>query len=239
MKNFIETGSIQPQPHHLRKNIHSLEDSYSYPWNILTELLQNSVDAIRLRKSQIGGYSLEVYKGKIDIYLDNSSKSIIVQDNGIGILGNIIGEIIQANSSQKENQAELLGSKGVGLTYCLFQCRRPSIISRHISEEDTFEVELADPIAWKTTKTQTFPTFSRYQIPPCEIGTIVKLCLLEDNEYNKVVKNTTYFDWNNNELEYILRTKTILGNTDFEDNLFGDIEVKWRDQIYRFLLPFY
>lgn len=42
--NFLET----PSSRRLRREISNICDSYSHPWDILAELCQNSVDAIRL-----------------------------------------------------------------------------------------------------------------------------------------------------------------------------------------------
>lgn len=59
--NFLEPNISQ-----IRKSIKGIDDSYNNEWDILAELLQNAVDAIRLKY----GENTDVnYKGIIDIYI--------------------------------------------------------------------------------------------------------------------------------------------------------------------------
>lgn len=59
-----------------RKSIKDIEDSYNNEWDILAELCQNAVDAVR---------KLSTDNGLIELDVDASRKMISIRDNGIGI----------------------------------------------------------------------------------------------------------------------------------------------------------
>ena len=207
-----------PKPQYLRQNIISIQKAHTDQYRILTELTQNAIDAIRKRYKTINNpLDQNEWQGQIDIYIDCITKSIKVVDNGIGIKDDLVANVIQANSTQKDNDIEALGSKGVGMTFCLFQASEPKITTRHHKSEFGSETTLEDPVGWKNnTAIDSFPKIHHTTGKSgLAIGTTIELNNLQDNmSDNQIYKNTMYFEWGQKELEYVLRTKTPVGYTD-------------------------
>ena len=72
---------LSPTISNIRKSILNIDDSYNNYWDILAELLQNSVDAIIKRSSDEG----RAISGRIDIKIDCQKKEIEITDDGCGI----------------------------------------------------------------------------------------------------------------------------------------------------------
>jgi len=70
--NFLQPDTIQ-----IRQSILDIDDSYNNSWDIIAELCQNSVDAIRVSK--------ENKNHQVQIAIDSTTKQIEVKDTGIGI----------------------------------------------------------------------------------------------------------------------------------------------------------
>ena len=211
-----------PKPQYLRQNIISIQKAHTDQYRILTELTQNAIDAIRKRYKTINPAEQQQWQGKIDIYIDCRTKSIKVVDNGIGIEHDLVANVIQANSTQKDNDKDALGSKGVGMTFCLFQASEPKITTRHYKSEFGTETTLEDPVGWKNNiAIDYFPKIHHTTgKSSLEIGTTIELNNLQDNKSgDEVYKNTMYFEWGQKELEFVLRTKTPVGYTDGENCL--------------------
>ncbi|MCH4390755.1 MULTISPECIES: hypothetical protein [Staphylococcus] len=62
---------LKPDVLQIKKSIKGIDDSYNNGWDILAELIQNAVDAIRLKYSESND---ENYKGIIDIYINSGKK---------------------------------------------------------------------------------------------------------------------------------------------------------------------
>ena len=67
---------LKPDTEQIRHQIHGILDSYSHEWDLLSELAQNAVDAIRDAKPE---------KGRIELHIDAAGKRISIWDNGIGV----------------------------------------------------------------------------------------------------------------------------------------------------------
>lgn len=104
--NFLNPGLQQ-----IRQSIRDIDDSYNNNWDILAELCQNSVDAIR--KS-------DIEEGIIKLEIDAHKKSIKIYDNGIGINPLKFADLLKPFSTDKRDDAETIGEKGVGLTFVMF-----------------------------------------------------------------------------------------------------------------------
>ncbi len=103
---MAQTEFLQPDNEQIRHQIRGVLDSYSHEWDILSELLQNSVDAIR--EKPLG-------KGHISLSVDASARSIRVRDNGVGIDPAEIGKLLRPFGTNKANKPRQIGEKGVGL----------------------------------------------------------------------------------------------------------------------------
>lgn len=65
---------LKPDVLQIKKSIKGIDDSYNNEWDILAELIQNAVDAIRLKYSESND---ENYKGIIDIYIQIQGKKLL------------------------------------------------------------------------------------------------------------------------------------------------------------------
>lgn len=83
---------LAPDIEQIRRSIQDIDDSYNNEWDILAELLQNSVDAIR---------ETERPSGKITIELDSRHRTIRVVDDGIGIDSDDLAPLLRPFSTRK------------------------------------------------------------------------------------------------------------------------------------------
>lgn len=111
---------LNPGINQIRHSIVDIDDSYNNDWDIIAELAQNAVDAIRKAK---------VEKGEIQISIDSITKSITISDNGIGIAPSQLEYLLRPFSTNKTNDSDSIGEKGVGLTFVMFSCNYFEIIT--------------------------------------------------------------------------------------------------------------
>src|SRR5260370_2533729 len=62
---------LQPNINQIRHSVRDIDDSYNHTWDVLAELCQNAVDAIR---------QTSVQQGLIRLEIDANEKSILVSD---------------------------------------------------------------------------------------------------------------------------------------------------------------
>jgi anti-sigma regulatory factor (Ser/Thr protein kinase) len=101
-----------------RQQIRNIIDSYHHDWDVLAELCQNAVDAIRGKNPT---------KGDIQVRFDRRSKSIEVSDTGLGMGREKAERALAPNITYKKGQPRLIGEKGLGLTFCAFRANRITI----------------------------------------------------------------------------------------------------------------
>lgn len=78
----------------LHQNIEEVLRSYRHSWDILTELLQNSVDACIRKYAKLSNANKQNYNPEISIEIDSKNNTIIVKDNGEGIPNDKLYDII-------------------------------------------------------------------------------------------------------------------------------------------------
>ena len=108
-----------------RQFIQNIVDSYHHDWDVLSELCQNAVDAIREKTAA---------SGRVDLLFDRTSRSIQVTDTGIGMTRDKVSKALKPNVTFKKGHPTLIGEKGLGLTFCAF---RTIEIVVNIIEEDS------------------------------------------------------------------------------------------------------
>ncbi len=86
-----EIDFLSPGIQQIRHSIRDIDDSYNHNWDVIAELCQNAVDAIRMSSVQRGVISLEV---------DCSEKSIRIADNGVGIEPNLLPTLLTVDRIQ-------------------------------------------------------------------------------------------------------------------------------------------
>jgi len=191
----------------LQSEARNILDSYSHTWDILAESLQNSVDAVEQKIKEDASA-----KATIRITFDAHKRSIEVSDTGVGMSPEQVKKVLAPHQGYKRGKG-LRGEKGVGLSFIMFLSNRFRIET--CDGEQTISLEIHHANNWVNgtedkdlhftnvaiTSPQTFlgsPTYTRIwaeQIP--------------------VAKDTNedVFDYTKPRLEYILRTKTAVGNT--------------------------
>lgn len=188
INNFLQKGVS-----HTRQSILDIDDSYNNEWDILAELLQNSVDAIRERG---------IKDGKISIKVDCQNKSIGVNDNGIGIEPEEILDLLALFGTNKKGKEDSIGEKGVGLKFALFSCN--DFMLKTATKSGATEVKIVDAYNWKKSNSN--------EDLPLNIETINR-----DFEGTEIllthVQESPIFDLTLPQLRYILRTRTAIGNT--------------------------
>lgn len=215
--NFLESRSTNS----IRKEINNITNSYNNPWDYLCELLQNSFDAIVRYNKKYGAK-----KHIIEIVINVAKRSILVKDSGIGIESDIVQDIVAPNGTDKEDEMDSIGEKGVGLTYTIFSCNRFAISTQ--TSNNHFEGEILHASAWRHKHTDEVPELI-----------ILKKEELSDNDKtftSVLLEDVEPFEPYEDDLfcqtagviEYIIRTKTVVG---FLKKVYGedqpDIEVKY------------
>lgn len=204
----------------IQENIKRIIMSYRNTWDIYSELLQNSVDAI------IDNFSFEnLEKGAISISIDTKSRKIIIKDNGIGIESSELSSILVLGESLKrKNNTGRFGFMGFGLSFIAFQTEFLKIESIHngfISSRTyrnlySFVFEKRNlPLSAEEENGTTSPQKTNQ-----ENGTTITI-QFPTNFPDETIENNLNISFNfiQNEtlFEYILRTKTAVG---IVDNLF-------------------
>lgn len=200
--NFQSIDFLKPTINSIRKSIRGIEDSYNNYWDILAELIQNSVDAI---------YKRNFNDGKIEIIIDEANKSITVNDNGIGMKYEEVPSLLLPFSTNKENDFETIGEKGVGLKFVLFQSEKFELKTRSVDENDGSYSLIEGASTWKKKTDETNLPLKIATLENFDVGTSIKV--------DGISNNDEIFSMNIISLAFLLRTKTAVGNV---DNLFSN-----------------
>lgn len=125
MSNALKEELSKQESGQIRSNIERIISSYRHVWDIYTELLQNSADAIieNFGEDNIG-------KGKIELEIFTKERKIIITDNGIGIEESEISKILVTGKSLKrERNVGKFGFMGYGFTFVAFKSEHLKIES--------------------------------------------------------------------------------------------------------------
>ncbi len=195
---------LKPTINSVRKSIRGIDDSYNNYWDILAELIQNSVDAIK---------KADIEEGQISINIDAMAKRITVKDNGIGMKNEAIPMLLSPFSTDKEGDMESIGEKGVGLKFVIFQSDYFVLKTHYNDDPDGVStiVEIKNARAWKNSNDEEYPT--------SEINDYGERGFTGTEITVDGIENDDLFDLNFESMLYILRTKTAIGNV---LSLFGD-----------------
>jgi len=137
--NFLQQSVSQ-----LRKSIRDIDDSYNHEWDVVAELCQNSIDAIKKQKPD---------KGVIQLKIDALNKTIAIHDNGIGIEPDRLPFLLAPFSTDKEDDENAIGEKGVGLTFVIFSCNDFTIKTG--TKYGTTRGQIVDANNWKNRKDES------------------------------------------------------------------------------------
>jgi hypothetical protein len=205
---------LQDPNENLHRTITDIVASYNSPWDPLTELVQNAVDAVNDRaKLEAPGF-----QGQIRITIDAASRSVTVEDNGIGMSPGSHDTMILPGGSYKR-QGNTYGHKGLGFTYCAHIAEAVEVETQELGKTGTDHWQLSGGFRWLIDAgfAPTFTKASKGSIRSIkEPGTSVRMTFLI-GQYEANVANTavldTFFDWADDSklLPFVLRTRTALG----------------------------
>jgi len=192
----------------LRKEMQNICDSYNHSWDLLAEICQNSVDAIKLHKNRYGS----IKKHEIKITINKQNRSITIRDTGIGIKPDKVAELMGPHSTDKCAEDQVVGEKGVGLTYTIFISNLYKIKTNSI--EGFFEGEVRNARIWKEGSIDEIPkliqsSFSLMVNTPNDTYTEIYIADID----TKFEESDEIFNQSPEVLEFILRTKTAIGST--------------------------
>lgn len=185
---------LQPDPEQIRHQIRGILDSYSHDWDLLAELTQNAVDAIARQKP---------VKGHITIKVDAPNRTITIRDNGGGIDPQDLPKLLRPFGSDKMKDPSQIGQKGVGLTFAIFSTALAEIETHHANGSCRATVSCAK--AWIDLENNDALLIEIDEVEPEENGVFIRLKVADEEH--------PLWALNHQELEYLLRTRTALGNT--------------------------
>jgi hypothetical protein len=198
-----------PTDDRLRKELSNICDSYSHPWDILAELLQNSVDSIRSFNKTYGSRK----DHQINIALDGRDRSIIVDDTGIGFDPVKVPILLAPHGTDKKgNDYSIIGEKGVGLKYVIFSSEYFRLET--ISCNGKFKGTIEHASAWRQGGNPTRPTLNidesiSEKIDPAVTFTKITVKGVDPN----FSEGEDLFNQTPQVLQFLLRTKTAVGST--------------------------
>ena len=195
----MEIDFLTPNAKQIRHQLKNVIDSYNNDWDILAELAQNSVDAIKLEKP---------IKGHIILSIDAVARTVLFQDNGCGISPKDLPSLLAPFSSDKGNNVDLIGNKGVGITFVIFSTDEFTIETHHHS--GSARAKFTGGNAWVNAQTIELPKLEYSEIEQNgSHGTTISLKLpdLPDSV------DHDFFRLEFKQIEMLLRTKTALGDT--------------------------
>lgn len=187
----------------IKRQIIQTHQSYHNDYDILAEIVQNSVDAILERQHIDESFD----KGKINIYVNSTNNSIKVEDNGVGMSKKQLDKAVQLNHSDKdsENKKYTVGEKGIGLSFSIFESNDALITTS--DGENTSEAHALNAQKWVIDPNQdnkftiTVSNSNQHR----EQGTTVSL--------SNIANSNSFFGLNIDQLIFTLRTRTAIGNT--------------------------
>lgn len=132
----------------------------------LRELIQNSIDACRLRQESDEikhEFGQDAYKPKIKVILDQDKNQAIIKDNGTGMSMDIIKKhflnigVSYYNSDNfllKDFNYKPIGNFGIGFLSCFMLSDEVKVMTRHYKSKNKYLIELERGNEW-TSLTET------------------------------------------------------------------------------------
>lgn len=193
MSETQEVDYFQSSINHYRHSIRGIEDSYNNAWDIYAELIQNSVDAIRLCGEQ---------ENFINIEVDCLKKEISITDGGIGIDKKMLPELLRPFGTNKSGVDDAIGEKGVGLKFVIFSSENFYIKTGN--KDGVCEAEISGASVWKNRKDEQGLKIKVGNLESNFNGTLVKITGVDKDEI---------FNISFEQFRFLLRTRTALGTT--------------------------
>jgi molecular chaperone HtpG len=204
--DFMRKG----QDERVKREIAELINSYDNPWDVLAELAQNSVDAIKQWNNRYKE-SADSRDHEIRIHIDKESRRVSIEDTGIGITPATVPGLLAPHGTDKSGNPLTIGEKGVGLTFCLFSSNHFRIHTNSVDGE--FAGTISGARDWWNSEDPALPQvdpeiFEEEERDAFETRTKIELGDLDTSAFPD---GNTLFDINTERIVYLIRTKTALG----------------------------
>lgn len=198
---------LKPDISEIRHQIRGIIDSYSHDWDIAAECTQNALDAIRLQQPT---------KGHVHVRVDCAKKHFELWDNGTGIDPDLLPRLLRPFASNKANEPTLVGQKGVGISFMIFSSNYFEIETHH--ESGSLKATITGANDWVYSDTSESLQLTVDSVEPASRGTRVLIKF-------PAVLDPALFDLSLEQLLFVLRTRTALGNAGFlwEDRFECDV----------------
>lgn len=180
----------------LRSMVDGILESYENPWDVLAELAQNSIDAIR--KSG-------VVKGHLDVEIDQKKRKILWTDNGCGIDPSDIEDLFVIYGTNKRGDPDTIGEKGVGIKFVIFSSCKFQLVSHHA--KGSFRLRVKDAANWVNDTDIADIDFETIEISNPDGLSGVEISLTLDDPEDPIL------DLSIEQLENLLKIKTAVGGT--------------------------
>lgn len=135
----------------------------------LRELIQNSLDACRLRMvSDVRGFGEEEYIPSIKIILDKEKNEVVIKDNGIGMSMDVLkNHFLNIGVSYyksfefliKNLEYKPIGNYGIGFLSCFMLSDTVKVKSRYYRDRNRLDVQLEKGNEWTSLTEMEDPLF--------------------------------------------------------------------------------
>lgn len=197
----------------VKRELRGILQSYHHYWDILAELLQNARDAIVKRQEQQLAGGEQVADGRIHIAVDATSRAVEVIDNGTGIESSFIQEVLAPGGGDKSGSGNQVGEKGVGLTYVAFSGDDFSLSTT--CGEEPMSCTLTGAASWVMADDQSVHPPKLVLSPEATPTEAFKGGSFTSVRIAGIPKRSSkdLFSLTNDDLKWILRTRTAVGDT--------------------------
>jgi molecular chaperone HtpG len=184
---------LRPDIDEIRHQISQIIESYNHDWDVLAELAQNSVDAIR---------AANVPKGHVSLLVDAANGRIVIEDNGVGFPSAEISRLLRPFGTSKKGNPKAVGMKGVGLKFVIFSSREFELSSNDGTKSTAIAISNAH--GWLNSNVAESLQLSVFDAPERSRGT--SLALQMDPSH-------PIFSLSTDQLRFVLFTRTAFGDT--------------------------
>lgn len=208
-ERIIGAGNEANQENSYKREILDLFRDYRHPWDILSELVQNAVDAINDNN--------DIQTGRIDITISPDERTFEIRDNGTGISEDNMEKVLVPNFSLNKESTRTFGYKGVGLSFVSHLTRKFIIESVQNNKKTVYTLE--NTVDWVADMPNANATDEKQISEEISESFTRITATLSDNYADTGIRAlqslNEFFTWVNNPkiLEFVLRTKTAIGNT--------------------------
>ena len=205
---------LTPDNDQIRHQIKGILKSYSHEWDLLAELAQNSVDAIR---------ASDVEKGRIELVVDASARRIAISDNGVGIDPKQIRVLLRPFGTDKEGKPNQIGEMGVGLKFVIFSSSSFTLDTS--GKSGACSARIDEAANWlNSSTTDSLELDLTEKDPDSASGTRVEFVLNAADD--------PLLDYSFEDLIFLLRTKTAIGDTGYiwDESFNCDVTVTYFDK---------